>query len=329
MPKGLDVGTNTIVCAKSTGVELQRDAFLSLDGMQTSKAQLKKMGISYIELNNKIYIIGTEANGLATMFNNSELRRPLKNGMLNPQEQDALPILGAIIKNLLGDNNAPNEICVFSVPAPPIDAVREIAYHEEMCKIIIENCGYSAVALNEAVALSNVGLEDSQFTGISVSMGAGLTNIAIMYRGMPALTFSINKGGDYIDEMVSKETGVTSSIARQIKEKNNFSISNDAIEIRSREQNAVKTYYEAYIRYILNQIEFQFTKNTNMPNFADPVPFVIGGGGCMVNGFIEVFKEQFSAKGFPLKISEIRLVKEPLTAVSRGCLIEAELQSEE
>jgi len=319
--KGLDIGTNTIICASPKSIELQRDAFLSLEGMQTTKTQLKKLGVSYIELSNKIYIIGTAANELAAIFNNSELKRPLKDGMLNPSEQDALPILAAIIKSLLGDPEE-GEHCVYSIPAAPIDINHEIDYHDDMLKLILQQLGYTPISLNEAVAISNVGLINDNFTGITISMGAGMTNIAIMYKGISVLTFSVSKGGDWIDKMVAQETGLTIARIRMIKEKNNYSISNGD---RSREQQAIKTYYEAYIRYILKYIEIQFTKNLSMPNFENSVPIVIGGGGCMVNGFIDSFKQQFVQKEFPLEISDIKLVEEPLTAVARGCLEEAKI----
>ena len=323
--KSIDIGTNTIICVSDTGTTLQRDAFLSLDSMNTSKGTLKKMGVSYIELNNKLYVIGTEANELAAIFNNSELRRPLKDGMLNPNEQDALPILATIIKSLLGEPNVKDEVCVYSVPAPPIDVEHEIDYHSDVLNTIITNLGYKAQALNEAVAVANVGLADKQLTGIAVSIGAGLTNIAIMYKGISVLTFSISKSGDWIDQMASKESGLTVAKIRSIKEKGNYSISSSAIEVRTREQNIIRTYYEAYIRYLLKYIEVQFTKNTDMPNFPAPVDIAIAGGGGLVNGFIDVFKEQFTQKNFPIEISDIKLVTEPLSAIARGLFVEADL----
>jgi len=58
------------------------------------------------------------------------------------------------------------------------------------------------------------------------------------------------------------------------------------------------------------------------------VPIVIGGGTSMIKGFIEVFKAQFNQKEFPINISEIKLVEEPLTAVARGCFMDAALEDE-
>jgi len=149
-----------------------------------------------------------------------------------------------------------------------------------------------------------------------------------MYQGIAALNFSVGRSGDWIDENVARDTGVTKAKAQYIKEAGDYSISPTSVEVRSREQNAIKTYYESLIRYVLANIERQFT-SISMPNFPKAVPIVCGGGTSMVNGFIDVFKDQFTQKGFPLEITDISLVKEPLTAVARGCFIDSEIEEEE
>jgi hypothetical protein len=144
-----------------------------------------------------------------------------------------------------------------------------------------------------------------------------------MYAGMAVLTFSTSKAGDWIDENVARDTGTSKAKAQYIKEDGGYSLIGN--EERTSEQQAIKTYYEALIRYLLANIAKQF-ETTDVPNFPRPVPIVIGGGTSMVKGFIEVFREQFKQKEFPINISEIRIVNEPLTAVARGCLIEAQLE---
>ena len=66
-----------------------------------------------------------------------------------------------------------------------------------------------------------------------------------------------------------------------------------------------------------------------MPNFPDKVPIIIGGGTCLIPGFIDVFNEQFDQDTFPIPIKEIVLIEDAHTAVSRGCLSEAMLVEEE
>jgi actin-like ATPase involved in cell morphogenesis len=325
MSKGLDPGTGNFVVADDKGIRLQRNSFLTLTEVGTTTRQLKMMNVPYVVINQKINIIGTKAYELANVFNSSELKRPMSNGLLNPMEQDALPVLQLIINELLGSPSKENELVTYCIPGKPIDRENEVSYHEDVLKTLITNAGYSAKSINEAYALGLIGLEDAGYTGIAISCGAGMCNICIMYAGIPALTFSTSKAGDFISENVARDCGITKAKATYIKEKGDYSISPKAIEIRSREQQAIKTYYEVLIRYLLANIEKQFT-STQMPTFPNAVPIVCGGGTTMVNGFIEVFKDQFNQKGFPIDISDITLVKEPLTAVARGCLKDAELE---
>lgn len=322
MNKGLDAGTGNFLAADDNGINLQRNAFITLDSETTNVRQLKLMKVPYIQAGKRLHIVGKKAYEYAQIFNTKELRRPMASGLLNPTEQDAFPILKEIIKELLG-NPQHNSLVVYSIPGKPIDKEQNIEYHEDVLKSIIKSLGYEAKSLNEAVALAYVGLADDELTGISISLGAGMCNVSIMYQGMSALTFSTSKAGDWIDENVARDTGITKAKAQYLKEDGGYSlIGNDE---RTMEQQAIKTYYEALIRYLLANIAKQF-ESTTMPNFPKPVPIVLGGGTSMVKGFLEVFKEQFKQKEFPINISDIRIVKEPLTAVARGCLIEAQLE---
>lgn len=329
MAKGLDCGTGNFVVADKDGLRLQRNAFLTLNPEQSSLQQLKLMKVPYITMNKRVSIVGNKAFELANIFNNSELRRPMASGLLNPTEQDSLPVMKELISNLIGipEEEEKNNI-TYCVPGTPIDSNRQVDYHEDVIKTILEQLGYVPKAMNEAVALAYSGLTDNELTGITISLGAGLCNIAIMYKGISALTFSTSKSGDFINENVSRDCGVTPAKASYIKEAGNYTIDPLDISERTREQQAIKTYYEVLIRYLLANIEKQFTQNSNMPSFPEPIPIVCGGGTSMVTGFIDVFKEQFKQKEFPIDVSEIKLADEPLTAVARGCLIDSELEEE-
>jgi hypothetical protein len=56
---------------------------------------------------------------------------------------------------------------------------------------------------------------------------------------------------------------------------------------------------------------------------------VCGGGTAMVNGFIELFMDEFEKLDFPIKVKEFKLVEEPLFAVAKGALSEALIEEEE
>jgi hypothetical protein len=323
--KGLDCGTGNFVAVDENGMRLQRNAFLTIDKTTTTTRQLNLLKVPYVEINNRLHIIGKKAYEYAQVFGNKELSRPMSQGLLNPTEQDAFPVLREIILGLVGKAEKEKERIVYCVPGKPIDKVQEVNYHEDVLKQIIDSLGYEARAINEAIALGLAGLQTAGLTGISISMGAGMCNLAIMYAGMSTLEFSVAKSGDWIDENVARDCGISSAKAQYIKEAGDYTIAPTSDVERTREQQAVKTYYEAMVRYLLSNIANQFA-STSMPNFPDAVPIIIGGGSSMVNGFIDVFKDQFQQKQFPLEISEIKLVDEPLTAVARGCYVEAQLE---
>ncbi|MBC8408590.1 MAG: cell division FtsA domain-containing protein [Rhodobacteraceae bacterium] len=341
MPKGLDCGTGNYVAASPDKVKIQRNAFLSVDQNPTTKKSLKRLRIPYVELNGKLNIVGKHAYEYAQIFGNQDLKRPMAKGLLNPAEQNALPILKVIMSELLGTPQKENEAVVYCVPGAPIDEENLVDYHEDVLKQLIESLGYTARPINEADALAYTGLIDDNLTGIAISMGAGMCNISIMYAGMPAMNFAVSRGGDFIDENVARDCGISKAKAQYAKETGGVNIGKPKVvieggvpkitheEILTREQQAVKTYYGVLIRYILANIAKQFEESDSMPNFPDAIPIVIGGGTSLISGFIDVFQEQFNQKEFPIEVGDVRLVDEPLTAVARGCLADALLEEEE
>ena len=337
MAKGLDCGTSFYIAATEDRIKKQRNAFLTVDGEVTQvKRMLKRQGIPFVEKASKVHIVGQHAFNYAQIFSTAELKRPMKSGLLNPTEKDSLPVLNAIIGELLGDAKD-KETCVYCVPSKPIDVDREVSYHEDVLRTIIEQYGYNVKKIEEAVAIGYEGLVDTQLTGVAISMGAGMCNIAVMYQGMTALSFSVSRGGDWVDDIVSMDTGVSKAKVTNIKESSSsLDLSsgtyNDIYEEGTDEANvliAIRSYYGALINYLLTNLKVQFEGVENVPNFPEPVPIVIGGGTSLVKGFLDVFNEQFDQNDFPIPISEIILIEDAHTAVARGCLSEAQLIEED
>lgn len=325
---GLDCGTGNFVCSSDAGVVIQRNAFLTINKDSATKKQLKRMNIPFVEIGDDLHIVGQDAFNYANILPNSELRRPMRDGLLNPAEKDALPILKHIVGTMIGGEASQGSKVVYCIPADPIDVERQVSYHEDVLKQIIAFYGYTPKSVFEAFALGNVGLKDDNLTGIAISFGAGMANISVMYMGLSALNFSVSKSGDWIDTNVSTDCGISRAKAQQIKEKGNYSVS-PFEDVTTREHNAIKSYYAALIRYILANIANEFKNAASVPTFPNPVPIVCGGGTAMVNGFIELFRDQFTQEDFPIEVSEIKLVEEPFTAVARGCFEVAKLEFED
>ena len=58
---------------------------------------------------------------------------------------------------------------------------------------------YLLLLFVEGLAVVFAELEKENFSGIGVSCGGGMCNIALAFMSIPVMTFSVNKAGDYID----------------------------------------------------------------------------------------------------------------------------------
>ena len=103
MAKGLDCGTSYYITAEENSIKKQRNVFLTVDGDANQvKRMLKRQKIPFVEKAGKVHIVGQHAFNYAQIFSTTELKRPMQSGLLNPKEKDALPILNAIIGELVG-----------------------------------------------------------------------------------------------------------------------------------------------------------------------------------------------------------------------------------
>jgi hypothetical protein len=318
---GLDIGTMNIVSARQVGDKIEtkriRDAFLDLD--PEAKKTLRLSKVDYIERDGNIIVIGDSALNMANLFKR-EVRRPLSRGVISAGELDAQQILSLLVQHVLTEPVEKGEHCYYSVPAAPIDDEgQDIIYHQEVFRKILTEQGYTAHPMNEAMAIIYSQCAADSFSGLSVSFGSGMCNIALAYQTVKGMDFSVARGGDWIDGNAARATGSTASRMCAIKEKGV-----DLASPKNREEEALALYIRALIKYCLENIAIQFRKMQSNIDLPEPIPFVFSGGTTKAGGFQKVFEEEFELvkkKGFPIKISEVRPAKDPMTAVAEGLLV--------
>jgi actin-like ATPase involved in cell morphogenesis len=323
---GIDIGTGNIVTAISKNGEasfkLERDAFFEIEKTTAAISMLNKMGANYIEDESKrfLQIIGNQALEMADFFNKN-CNRPLANGVISTKEKSALTMIKIILKKMLGNPVTENELCFFSVPAKPIDKDDyNVVYHENVLKSFITSFGFNPIPINEAFAIVWSSLFEEDYTGMAISFGAGMSNICLSYKGMSNIEhqFSVSMGGDFIDECASAAVGLKSSRIQIIKESGV-----DLLNPKTREETAIKIYYDNLIKYVCDSIEKRFNSLTDVPNFRDPITVIISGGTSKAINFENLFQQQIMSKVLPFKIKQVKLAKDPLNAVAEGCLLSA------
>lgn len=317
---GCDVGTMNLISARRTkkGIQTKRIRDLFLDLPKNAEKMLKLSGTDFITRDEDILILGDQAMAVANTFG-KEARRPLSDGLVSPTEIDSLEVLTLLVKHILGKPRVKDEYCYFSIPANPIDKPeRDVIYHKGIFEKIISELGYKAIPFNEAMAVIYAEAADENFSGIGLSWGAGLTNVALSVNTIEGLSFSVARAGDYIDRNAANSIGSTQARMCALKERGM-----NLNKPMSREEEAITFYYRAAIEYVLNKITLKFKSIQHQFALPKPIPIVLSGGTSLISGFEEFFKKVFEEKrkNFPIEISEVRHASNPLDAVARGLLI--------
>lgn len=338
--KGLDLGTHMLIAAEDTGDGIeyteQVDAFFSIESDDQTRDMLEALTIPYIEKRGKISVLGEDARKFANMFK-QETRRPMQTGCLNRQDTEALNMLKALLREVLGEGKKGSPL-VYSVTSQPLGSEMNFDYHRAQIEHILKELNYDPKPIQEARAIALSELASNRFTGLAISCGSGTTTVWLGLLGMdnPNFQFSIDRGGDWIDiNSAENFAGLTRTKVQTVKER--------GIEIRSGEKItdmdelegpqlleaqakvALAVYYRKYIQSVIKGIKYKLDKET-LPEFDGPIPVVIAGGTSSPEDFIEVFKEEWDKARVPLEITEITRADNHHKAVAKGCLTAAQLE---
>lgn len=318
---GLDVGTSRIVVADGSGdhnAKSQLNAFVSIPYSKMTETILQQNKMVYHRNGKDLYVYGNESERFASFFN-TEPRRPMHSGVLNAQETRGQQIIQAIIEQLIPKARHSELVC-FSVPGKGEGADANLVYHEAVIKSILGNLGYNAKAVNEGLAVVFAELQEENFTGIGISCGGGMCNVCVSFLSVPMLTFSIPKGGDYIDASVAGVVNESTTRVRLAKEES-LDLSRQP---KDKITSALHIYYEDVLQTLIDGLGEALSGSSDLPKLDRPIPIVLSGGTAKPRGFLQKFQDRLSKSGdFPVKVSDIRLAKDPLTATARGCYIAA------
>ncbi len=328
--KGLDIGTNMLVAAsldeEGTPVfRMERDAFYTIVpksevNKNSIRMSLEKRGCNFItDTEGTFTVVGEDALQIA-IERNDVARRPLQRGIVSPKEKASLPMLKLIIESLIGKGEK-GDVLIYSVPAKPIDAVFNIVYHTEIMNMYLSQMGYTAHPINEGFAIALSELLDEGLTGVCISYGAGMCNVTIIHQGDPLVEFSMTKAGDFIDQSVGEALDISPSLVQLEKE-----AGVDLLKPTNQIMEAVAVYYDSVITYTLQNTAYELERRKkDLPLFRDPVPVIVSGGLTLAKGFTKKVEERLKTVNFPLKVSGVIKAKNPMTAVSNGCLLAAQL----
>jgi len=322
---GVDCGTMFLVSAKKTDdnkilTKSLRNTYLPIEVNQMTSSELTN--IDHITDGDNVYIIGEDAYRLANIFGH-KVKRPMNQGLISSDDIDGLDVLALMMQQLVGTGN--KGTCVYCIPAPSIDKQNDITYHKGVFRRIFSELGFkNIIDINEAMAVIYSECQNEMFTGLAFSFGAGMSNVALSWKANTILSFSVARGGDWIDESAARSLATVPNRVTSIKENNtnlmDFKVG-DKKERRMRE--AIVYYYRELITYVLDNVRKKLDTELSNVDLPESLPIVISGGTSKAKGFVELFTEIINSYSLPFKIKEIRTAQNQLTSVAEGCLIKA------
>ena len=319
---GLDIGTSRIVVANGTESKDTRselNAFVSVPTSEMAENMLRQRNMVYERNCKSLYVYGNDSDFFAS-FLDTDARRPMQGGLLNPQEEMSKQIIQSVIKRLIPPTRKGEALC-FSVPGKGEGANGNLVYHEAVLKSFLQSYGYNAKAINEGQAVVFSELQEENFTGIGISFGGGMCNVSVSFMAMPMITFSIPKSGDYIDRNVAEVMGERNTTKVRIYKEENLDLFREPKDELS---SALHIFYQDVLQTLIERLRAEFKRSSQLPKVDRPMPIVLSGGTAKPMGFLHKFESVLKAGGeFPIQISDVRMAKDPLTSTAKGCYIAA------
>ena len=330
MAIGFDCGTYNLVCSKrdkENKVINKREVNAFLDfplEVRTVFNMMKKSGVPLIEREDVAYALGQAAVDMAYTMPQLDLKRPMKDGCVNPNEVHAFQILSIMIHSLI-DEVSNNETLYYSVPAEAINEETDAAYHDKILKAIFDayesESGHKVNAhpINEGLALIYAELGAKAYTGIGISFGAGMVNLCFAIYGAPVFSFALVNSGDWIDKQAAKATGESPTFIN--KQKTKVDLMSEPKDLVER---AIQTQYRIMIESTVNGIKEGIKDAGKKARTEEPIDIVIAGGTSSPKDFDRLFTDVITQAKLPIEIGKIVQPNDPLYSVARGCLIASE-----
>ncbi len=321
-PLGLDVGTSRIVVARARDgkqeYDTQLNAFLTLPYSKLAESLLERENVLHQTQGADIVVEGNDAGKFAEIFH-VEARRPMRNGVLNPEEPLGLAVVKRLVTKMLGRAAAEGQKVYYSVPAAGQSVDGAIQHHAASIRQMLAELGYEGTPIEEGLAVVYGEMAGSNFSGVGISCGSGLSNVCLAMLSVPVISFSVPKAGDFIDAQAAQVTGERAHRLRVLKE-SGFQLNGFTAD---RAHNALTVYYQEMIAGLVRALRERMAAARMPPRLEQSVPLVLSGGTAMPTGFVEHFRKVLEAEEFPLRLSEVRVSEDPLHATARGALMAA------
>ena len=312
-------------------IKSTRNAFVELAEADDIEDILRQNGWHYIQDGKHYYVIGEDSLRVAKMFPGKvELRRPLKDGVMNKGEDKKMIVLAELIESSIGKATGPKDAVCTCISSESIDGSTGSTFHSARLQSMFTRLGWNVKVIEEGlavilaerpVAISSDG-EESPFSGLGISFGAGRVNCVLAFKGMQIMGFSCARSGDWIDANVANDTDA--AISQVIAKKEN-ELDFDNIKYDDDVIFALDAYYKAMLSFVFKNFAKRFVEEK--VQFDAPMEIIISGGTSSPKGFEKKVEEVVDGLELPFEIKCVRKASDPRNVVVKGLLAQATIFS--
>lgn len=194
--------------------------------------------------------------------------------------------------------------------------------------------GYEPMVINAGMASILANNSDSYFSGLGIDFGASTSDASLAVMSEEIGHCNIRKGGNWIDESLALEFNEfawdsrgnkyldTDSIGRWKEE-----LETSILEPTDQRHARLAELYEQLITDVLEQVATEISRVPRMNEVQQPARLVVCGGAARIKGFDRMLGQVLASMDFPIRIGDVRVAAESDYDVSRGLLINGELEN--
>ena len=338
MSIGLDVGSSQIRSLRHRGDRLVgrsgRALFAVLPDAPEYRSLLEAGHIPFAMCDGALTLIGDNAAAYSSLFH----VRPqglLPQGHLPTNDPVARQCLAALVDALLGEPDQPGEMCCVTLPGGEMFQSLATSNELEFLTRLIRLRGFTPQVLSAGMAAALAHLVSSSFTGLGLSFGAATSELVLAHRGLEVSVSVSPRGGDWMDELIAEHFALTTC------DTDGVSILDlpQAAALRQQFDGTLAAPHDQDSQFLtdlhqdlayglIRSAAVEFGKQPRSLDVPQPLSVIVVGGVARIHGFHELLQNAFEAARFPLAIRDIQLATDDDFAIARGCLINAQLESD-
>ncbi len=327
----LDLGTSAFRCLRrqdSCLVGRKSPAmYISLPINEADVSLLKQMRIPVIRSEDSLVVVGAAALDLAQALRISSIPL-LIDGLVPTKDPLGRQLIGMVIDSILPNTGNATPCGLISRSAVDFEQSTDLQLFAQLLRLK----GYNPVPITCASAVAYAELGDDQFSGLVLDWGASGASLGAYRLGDTLAECNLVNGGILIDERIAR---VRNRFCWD-REGNRY-LNTHAIEMwkqaaqvridapKTEDDKLISAIYREQLVNILMRFKAAIIATPAAWLFAQNVKLICSGGCTQIGGFVQMLASLIHELDLPVKLSEILVCSPDQFRMTRGGMIQMEL----